>query len=37
VGTSVERREITDRVVGVGLGLALLAAVGSLVWGARLP
>ena len=37
VGTTFERREITDRVVGVGLGLALLAAVGSLVWGARLP
>jgi len=37
VGTTLERREITDRVVGVGLGLALLAAVGSLVWGARLP
>jgi Ca-activated chloride channel family protein len=37
VGTTTERQEITDRVLGVGLGLALLAALGSLVWGARLP
>ncbi len=37
VGTVTERREVTDRIVGVGLGLALLAALGSLVWGARLP
>ena len=37
VGSTLERREITDRIVGVGLGLALLAAIGSLVWGARLP
>ncbi|MGI8536491.1 MAG: VWA domain-containing protein [Mycobacteriales bacterium] len=37
VGTTTERREVTDAVTGVGLGLALLAAVGSLVWSSRLP
>ncbi len=37
VGTTTERREVTAAVTGIGLGLALLAALGSLVWGARLP
>lgn len=37
VGTTTERREVTAAVTGVGLGLALLAAVGSLLWGSRLP
>lgn len=37
VGTVTERREVTAAVTGAGLGLALLAAVGSLVWGSRLP
>ncbi len=37
VGTTTERREVTAAVTGVGLGLALLAAVGSLLWSSRLP
>ncbi len=37
VGTTTEKQEITATVTGVGLGLALLAAVGSLLWGSRLP
>ena len=37
VGTTTERREVTDVLTGVGLLLAVAAAVGSLVWGARLP
>jgi len=37
VGTTTEVREITARVAGVGLALALAAAVASLVWSARLP
>ena len=37
VGTTTERRELTDVVTGVGLLLAVAAAAGSLLWGARLP
>ena len=37
VGTTTERREVTAAVTGVGLGLALLAALGSLLWSSRLP
>jgi Ca-activated chloride channel family protein len=37
VGTTTERREVTDVVTGVGLLLAVAAAAGSLLWGARLP
>ncbi|MDQ3502560.1 MAG: VWA domain-containing protein [Actinomycetota bacterium] len=37
VGTTTERQEVTAAVTGVGLGLALLAAAGSLLWGSRLP
>ncbi|HWH30125.1 MAG TPA: VWA domain-containing protein [Mycobacteriales bacterium] len=37
VGTTTERREVTDAVTGLGLALVLLAAVGSLVWTSRLP
>lgn len=37
VGTSTELREITPRVTGIALALALAAAVASLAWNARLP
>ena len=37
VGPTTERREVTAAVTGVGLGLALLAALGSLLWSSRLP
>jgi len=37
VGTTTERREVTDVMTGVGLLLAVAAAAGSLLWGARLP
>ena len=37
VGTTTERREVTDVVTGVGLLLAVAAAAASLVWSARLP
>jgi Ca-activated chloride channel homolog len=37
VGTTTERRETTDRYAGLALLLAVAAAVGSLLWGARLP
>jgi Ca-activated chloride channel homolog len=37
VGTSTERREVTDAATGAGLGLALLAAVAALAWTSRLP
>jgi Ca-activated chloride channel family protein len=37
VGTTTERREVTAAVTGLGLGLALVAAAGSLLWGSRLP
>jgi Ca-activated chloride channel homolog len=37
VGTTTELREITDTLTGLGLGLALLAAVASLAWSNRLP
>ncbi len=37
VGTTTERREVTDVVTGVGLLLAVAAAATSLVWSARLP
>ena len=37
VGTTREVREITARVAGVGLFLALAAAAASLAWSARLP
>lgn len=37
VGTTTERREVTDAGTGIGLGLALLAAVAGLFWTSRLP
>jgi len=37
VGTTTERREVTSAVTGVALALGIGAALGSLVWGARLP
>jgi Ca-activated chloride channel family protein len=37
VGTTTERREVTDVLTGVGLLLAVAAAAGSLLWGSRLP
>lgn len=37
VGTTTERREITDAVTGLGLALALVAAGLALVWTSRLP
>jgi Ca-activated chloride channel family protein len=37
VGTSTELREVTDRVTGVGLVLAAVAAVLSLLWTSRIP
>jgi Ca-activated chloride channel family protein len=37
VGTTTEKREITAAVTGLGLALAVGAAAGSLVWGARIP
>jgi Ca-activated chloride channel homolog len=37
VGTTTELREVTDAFVGLGLGLALLAAAASLAWTSRLP
>jgi Ca-activated chloride channel family protein len=36
VGTTTERREVTDVLTGVGLLLAVAAAAGSLLWGSRL-
>ncbi len=37
VGTTTERREITDVVAGLALLLGIAAAAGSLAWGSRLP
>ena len=37
VGTTTERREVTDAVTGLGLALVLLAGAASLVWTSRLP
>jgi Ca-activated chloride channel family protein len=37
VGTTTERREVTDTVTGLGLALLLAAGVASLIWTARLP
>lgn len=37
VGTTKEKREITDRFTGLGLLLAAGAAVLGLVWGTRIP
>jgi Ca-activated chloride channel homolog len=37
VGTTTERREVTDVVTGLGLALALAAAAASLAWTSRLP
>jgi Ca-activated chloride channel family protein len=37
VGTTTERREVTDVLTGVGLLLAVAAAAGSLLWSSRLP
>lgn len=37
VGTTTERREITDTWAGIALVLALSAGAASLAWGARLP
>ena len=37
VGTTTERREVTSAVTGVALALGIGAALGALVWGARLP
>ena len=37
VGTTTERREVSDRVSGLALALGVGAAVASLAWGARLP
>ena len=37
VGTTKEKREVTDRLTGLGLLLAAGAAVLGLVWGTRIP
>ena len=37
IGTTTERREVTDRFTGLGLLAAAAAAALSLVWGLRLP
>ncbi len=37
VGTTTERREVTDIATGLGLLLVVGAAAASLVWSARLP
>lgn len=37
VGTTTELQEVTARLTGLGLLAAFAAAVGSLVWSARLP
>ncbi len=37
VGTTKEPREVTDRLAGLGLLLAVGAAVLGLVWGTRIP
>lgn len=37
VGTTVERREVTDRFTGLGLIAAGLAAALALLWGLRVP
>lgn len=37
VGSSTERREVTPRVTGIALALAVAGAVASLAWTARLP
>jgi Ca-activated chloride channel homolog len=37
VGTAVERQEVTAAVTGIGLALAVAAAVASLLWTARIP
>jgi Ca-activated chloride channel homolog len=37
VGTTTERREVTDVVTGLGLALVLVAAAASLAWSSRLP
>lgn len=37
VGTTTERREVSDSWAGLGLVLALAAGAASLAWGTRLP
>jgi Ca-activated chloride channel family protein len=37
VGYTTERQDISWRFIGIGLVLALLAAVGSMIWFARIP
>jgi Ca-activated chloride channel family protein len=37
VGSTTERREVTDAAAGVALLLLLLAGAASLAWGSRLP
>ena len=37
VGTTTQRREVTDAFTGLGLVLALLAGAASLAWTSRLP
>jgi Ca-activated chloride channel family protein len=37
VGTTTERREVTDAVTGLGLLLALVAGAASVAWTSRLP
>ena len=37
IGTTSETREITARVAGVALALAVAAAAASITWGSRLP
>ncbi|MET0425542.1 MAG: VWA domain-containing protein, partial [Actinoplanes sp.] len=37
VGYETEVRDVSARFIGVGLGLALLAALASMFWFARLP
>ncbi len=37
VGTQTEMRDISARFIGIGLALAVLAALASLFWFARLP
>jgi Ca-activated chloride channel family protein len=37
VGTTTEKREVSTRWAGYGLGVAALAALASLAWGVRFP
>lgn len=37
VGTTTQRREVTDRLTGLGLLLATVAAALGLAWGTRVP